>query len=64
MKSNTQIVGAVLAGIGTLVLANHFHSSRKLNKKLVTKKLAKEAVQSWEGEGGALVEPIPRPPAG
>ena len=64
MKSNTQIVGAVLAGIGTLVLANHFHNNRKLGKKLVTKKLAKEAAQSWEGEGGALVEPVPRPTTG
>jgi uncharacterized membrane protein YbaN (DUF454 family) len=64
MKSNTQIVGAVLAGLCTLVLANHFQSNRKLTKKLVTKKLAKEAVQSWEGEGGALVDPAPRPSAG
>ena len=60
MKSNTQIVGAVLVGLSACVLANLFQNHRKLTKKLVTKKLAKEAVQSWEGEGGALVDPLPR----
>ena len=64
MNSNTRLMGAVLVGMSACVLANVFHSNRKLSKKLVTKKLAKEAVQSWEGEGGALVEPLPRPDTG
>lgn len=60
MKSNTRLVGAVLVGMSACVLANLFQSNRKLSKKLTTKKLAKEAVQSWEGEGGNIIDPLPR----
>jgi hypothetical protein len=60
MKCNTQIVGAVLAGIGAVFLANYIQNISTQKRKVVTKKLAKEAVQSWEGEGGAIVERAPR----
>lgn len=63
MKRNTRLVGVVLAGISACVLANLIHSNRKLTKKVTTKKLAKEAFQSWEGEGGNIIDPVPRPPS-
>ena len=58
MKGNTRIVGAVVAGLSTLLLANYVQSISR--QKHVTKKLAKEAVQSWEGEGGNIIDPLPR----
>lgn len=58
MKGNTRIVGAVVAGLSTLLLANYVQSISR--QKHVTKKLAKEAVQSWEGEGGNIIDPQPR----
>ena len=63
MKGNTRIVGAVVAGLSTLLLANYVQSISKQKKKHVTKKLAKEAVQAWEGEGGNIIDPLPRPVA-
>lgn len=60
MKGNTRIVGAVVAGLGTLLLANYVQGINKQKKKHVTKKLAKEAVQAWEGEGGNIIDPVPR----
>lgn len=63
MKGNTRIVGAVVAGLSTLLLANYVQSINKQKKKHVTKKLAKEAVQAWEGEGGNIIDPLPRPVA-
>ena len=60
MKGNTRIVGAVVAGLSTLLLANYVQSINKQKKKHVTKKLAKEAVQAWEGEGGNIIDPLPR----
>ena len=60
MKGNTRIVGAVVAGLGTLLLANYVQGVSKQKKKHVTRKLAKEAVQSWEGEGGNIIDPLPR----
>jgi hypothetical protein len=64
MNSNIRIVSAVLVGLGTWLLASSVHSARKQTKKLATKKLTKEAVHAWEGEGGALVERAPRPAMG
>lgn len=58
MKGNTRIVGAVVAGLGTMLLANYVQRISK--QKHVTRKLAKEAVQSWEGEGGNIIDPLPR----
>lgn len=60
MTSNVRIVGAVLVGVGTILLANYVQGISTQKRKHVTKKLAKEAVQSWEGEGGALIEHAPR----
>ena len=63
MRSNARIVGAVLAGLGTILLANYVQGISTKKRKHVTKKLAKEAVQSWEGEGGAIIDHAPRSPA-
>ena len=60
MKSNVRIVGTVLAGLGTILLANYVQGISTQRRKHVTKKLAKEAVHSWEGEGGAIIERAPR----
>ena len=60
MKSNSRIVGAVLVGMGAWLLACYVQSNKKQHKKLVAKTLAKEAVQSWEGEGGTIIDPAPR----
>ncbi|MCY7386939.1 MAG: hypothetical protein LH481_02575 [Burkholderiales bacterium] len=64
MKSNKRMVGAVVVGLTTWLLATYFQTGRKHTKKLVTRKLAKEAVQSWEGEGGAIIDPLPRASVG
>ncbi len=60
MKANTRVVGAVVAGLSTLLLANYVQRINKQKTKHVTRKLAKEAVQSWEGEGGNIIDPVPR----
>lgn len=57
MKKNTRILGAALVGVSTCLLTVYVRSLSKQKKLLVTKKLKKEAVQSWEGEGGAIIEP-------
>jgi hypothetical protein len=54
MKGSTRIAGAVLAGLGTWLLAGYFQGIMRQRRGHANKKLAKEAVQSWEGEGGAL----------
>ena len=59
MKGNARIFGAVLVGVGTFLLTCCVQSA-KLQQKRVTKKLAKEATQAWEGEGGAIIDPAPR----
>ncbi len=60
MKSNSRIVGAVLVGVGAWLLGCYVQSNKKQHKKLAAKTLAKEAVQSWEGEGGTIIDPVPR----
>ena len=60
MKRNTKLIGTVVAGLGTCLLAKYVYGTRQQNTKLVTKKLAKQAVQSWEGEGGNTIDPVPR----
>ena len=60
MNSNARIVVAVLAGVGTILLANYVQGISTQKRKHVTKKLAKEAVHSWEGEGGAIIDHAPR----
>ena len=60
MKTNARILGAALVGVSTCLLTFYVRSLTKQNKLLDTKKLKKEAVQSWEGEGGAIIERAPR----
>ena len=60
MKSNSRIVGAVLVGMGAWLLGSYVQSNKKQLKKQAAKTFAKEAVQSWEGEGGTIIDPLPR----
>lgn len=60
MRSNSRIVGAVLVGLGAWFLGCYVQSNKKQQKKLAAKTFAKEAVQSWEGEGGTIIDPLPR----
>ena len=60
MKGNARIIDLVLVGVGTWLLASYFQSVHRHHHKRVNKKLAKEAHQSWEGEGGAIIDPVPR----
>ena len=60
MKRKTRLISTVVAGLGTCLLAKYVYASRQQNTKLATKKLAKQAVQSWEGEGGNTIDPVPR----
>ena len=59
MQSNGRIIGAVLAGVGSLLLACYVQNAMTQRKR-VTKVLARDAVRAWEGEGGALIEAAPR----
>ncbi len=59
MQSNGRIIGAVLAGVGSLLLACYVQNA-VTQRKRVTKELARDAVRAWEGEGGALIEAAPR----
>ncbi len=60
MKANSRILGAVLVGVGTWKTTSYCQGVLKRNHKHATKKLAKEAFQSWEGEGGTIIDPLPR----
>lgn len=64
MNSNARILGAVVVGVSTWLLTSYVQSIMKQKKKHTTKKLAKEAVQSWEGEGGAVIDTVRRSTAG
>ena len=64
MKSNSRIFGVVLMGVGTWLLARYVQSAKQQQQKLVTKKLGRQAVQAWEGEGGNIIDPVPRKAAG
>ena len=60
MNSNARLIGAVLMGVGAWLVAAQVKDARQLHHRR-KKKLAKEAVQSWEGEGGNINEAAPRP---
>ena len=60
MKSNTRIIGAVMVGVSTWLLASYFQSVKRHHHKRVNKQLAKEAQHCWEGEGGTIIDPVPR----
>lgn len=64
MKSNSQIVGAVLVGLGTWVLGRYVVNTMHQQKTLANKKLIKQAVQNWEGEGGNVIDAAHRSAAG
>jgi hypothetical protein len=63
MNNNRKLFGAVLAGVGTWLITRYVQNV-KTHRQRVTKKVAKDAVQSWEGEGGAIPEAAPRVGAG
>lgn len=63
MQSNGRIIGAVLAGVGSLLLA-YYVQSVVTQRKRAAKELARNAVRAWEGEGGALIDAAPRANAG
>lgn len=63
MKGNSRIFGAVLVGVGTLLVTRHFRNATHASRKLANKKQSKDANQSWEGEGGAIIDPAPPPSA-
>ena len=60
MNTNSRIVAGVAAALGALFVAKYAHTASRGKRKLIAKKQIKEAVQSWEGEGGAIIERAPR----
>jgi len=60
MSNNTRIFGALLMGVGAWLVACQVKDAR-LQHQRGKKKLAKEAVQAWEGEGGNINDAAPRP---
>jgi len=50
-------------GVSTFFLARYVQCAVK-QQKHATKKLAKQAVHDWEGEGGNIIEAAPRSVAG
>ena len=60
MKSNKFLVSAVMAGVSTLLLANYFQGIKQQRRQLAKKTVAKAAVNAGEGEGGAIIDVVPR----
>ena len=60
MRSNVRIASAVAIGLGTWFLGCYLKDAAQQRHKRVTKKLTKEAVHAWEGEGGTIIDPVPR----
>ena len=60
MKNGPQIVSTILIGMGMWFLGRYAHGCIQEKRTVGAKKVAKEAVHSWEGEGGAIVERAPR----
>lgn len=54
MKTNSRIASALAVGFGAWLLTCCVKSIQKQSKVRVAKTHAKEAVQCWEGEGGAI----------
>lgn len=63
MKRSSKLCSAVMLGLGALLLTRYVQGVSQQKQQRATKKLAKREVQCWEGEGGALIEPVPRPAA-
>lgn len=60
MKSNSRIIGAVLMGVGTWAIARYVQKSIRQKQTVVAKKIKREALQEWEGEGGNIIDPVRR----
>ena len=62
MKSSSKLFGACLTSLGALaLLLAGFIYRRTEEYKKHDKKLTKEAVRTWENEGGNVIEPaMPR----
>lgn len=60
MKSNKFIVSAVLAGVSTWLLTNYLQGIRHQRGQVARKKMTKAAVNAWEGEGGSIIDVVPR----
>lgn len=60
MNTNSRIVVGIAAALGALFVAKYAQTASHGRKRLVAKKQVKEAVHSWEGEGGAIIERAPR----
>ena len=60
MRGRSQIGSAVMMGLGAWLLSCYVQGAMQRHHGRVTKKLAKEASQSWEGEGGAIIDAKPR----
>ena len=61
MIVSTRVVNAVLLGAGALLLSHFVQSVCQHSNKRINKKLAKQAVHQWEGEGGNIIDPVPGP---
>ena len=55
MKTNKSVIGAMLASLGAALLCNHIQNISTKRRRTIIKKLAKEEINTWEGEGGAIV---------
>ncbi len=60
MTSGLKITGACLAGLGAVLATRLICNMACERRKLEEKKFIKEAVCSWEGEGGNILEPCMR----
>ncbi len=60
---NGKIIGACVTGLGALFLTHFAYTLIQQRQKRVNKKHAKVAVQTWEGEGGNIIDPAPRAPS-
>lgn len=63
MRVSPRLVSALMFGVSTFFLARYVQCAVK-QQKHATKKLAKQAVHDWEGEGGNIIEAAPRSVAG
>lgn len=61
MKSSSQIFGAVVAGVGASLLTRYILSVQQQQQKRASKQLASDSHQRWDGEGGAIIDAVPRP---
>ena len=66
MISNQKMASSILVALSTLALGYLVRSAiqhRQTHHVKLKKIQRREATQSWEGEGGAILERAPRPSA-